>query len=222
MQVLIIEDDADLAAAIADFLCMHGVECDFAYSGPSGLLMAKTQTFDIIILDMMLPRMDGLDVCRQLRDQEFNTPVLMLTACDDDADQLAGFQAGVDDYVAKPCSMPLLWARLQAIYRRNNPLSDCIQIGPLTLYLKEKRACRDNQALRLSPTGWKFLELLARHSPDVVSRDVIEEYVWLGEDVDVGNFNVQLHLLRKVVDKPFNSPLIHTVVGKGLCLKEVS
>lgn len=218
MQVLIVEDDVELAGAIADYLMLQGVECDFAYSGSAGLEMAKDHSFDIIILDLMLPKMNGFSVCRTLRDQGYNTPVLMLTACDTDSDQLEGFQAGVDDYVAKPCAMPLLWARLQAIYRRNNPVSECLNIGPLTLYLKEKRAVREQEELKLSPTGWKMLELLARNSPDVVSRKEIEQQVW-PDGVDSSNFNVQLHILRKVVDKPFERALIHTQIGKGLYLK---
>lgn len=220
MHILIIEDDAELAEAISDFLALQGAECDFAYSGRSGLEMAKTQHFDVIILDLMLPNMNGFSVCSTLRDQGYNTPILMLTACDTDSDQLDGFQAGVDDYVAKPCAMPLLWARLQAIYRRSIPESDCVSIGPLTLYLKEKRAMRDQHPLKLSPTGWKLLELLARHSPKVVSRSEIEQSVWPDTPVDTGNFNVQLHMLRKVVDKPFDRPLIHTVTGKGLYLAD--
>lgn len=220
MQVLIVEDDAELAEAIADYLSLQGIECDFAYSGSAGLALAQQQTFDVIILDLMLRKMNGFSVCRTLRDQGYSTPVLMLTACDTDADQLEGFQAGVDDYVAKPCPMPLLLARLNAIYRRSNPASETLSIGPLSLYLKEKRATRDNQSVKLSPIGWKLLELLARHSPEVVARKTIEHHVWPDEAVDTSNFNVQLHLLRKAVDKPFDTPLIHTVVNKGLCLKE--
>ncbi|MCV6589526.1 MAG: response regulator transcription factor [Marinobacterium sp.] len=220
MNILIIEDDAELAEAIGDFLTLQGAACDYAWSGSAGLELARQQPFDIIILDLMLPRMNGYSVCRTLRDQGYTTPVLMLTACDADSDQLEGFQAGVDDYVAKPCPMPLLWARLQAIWRRANPASECLQIADLSLYLKEKRASRQHEELKLTPTGWKILELLARHSPDIVARRTIEQQVW-PDGVDTRNFNVQLHLLRKTVDKPFGSPLIHTVTGKGLCLKPV-
>ncbi|WP_271271525.1 response regulator transcription factor [Aliamphritea hakodatensis] len=221
MQVLIVEDDAELAAAIADYLSLFEVECDFAYSGSAGLEMARRGNFEIIILDLMLPRMNGFSVCQTLRDQGYNTPVLMLTACDTDADQLEGFLAGVDDYVTKPCAMPVLWARLQAIYRRNNPASDTLTIGPLKLDLRSEKASRSNQPLRLSPISWQILELLARHSPEIVPRKTIEQHVWPDGQVDSGNFNVQLHMLRKVVDHPFESVLIHTYTGKGLCLKDV-
>lgn len=221
MQILIIEDDAELAEAIGDFLTLQGAECDYAWSGSAGLELARQQRFDIIILDLMLPRMNGYSVCRTLRDQGYTTPVLMLTACDTDRDQLEGFQAGIDDYVTKPCPMPLLWARLQAIWRRANPVGDCLQIGDLTVQLKAKIASRQHEELKLTPTGWKILEILARHSPDVVPRKTIEEQIW-PDGVDTSNFNVQLHLLRKAVDKPFNTPLIHTVTGLGLCLRSAS
>lgn len=220
MRILIIEDDVELAAAIAEYLSFHGAECDFAYSGTSGLELASESLFDVIILDVMLPGMRGFAVCTELRQQGKRTPVLMLTASDRDVDQLEGFQSGIDDYVIKPCPMPLLWARLQALHRRQQPHSDTLSVGPLTLYLTEHRATRDGQELKLTPTGWKLLELLAKRSPDVVSRGELEGYAWEGREVGVGNFNVQLSQLRKTVDRPFASPLVHTLVGLGLALRE--
>ena len=220
MKVLIIEDDADLAAAMADYLELQGAECDFAYQGISGLRLALEGSFDIVILDLMLPRMGGFEVCEQLRKQSVFTPILMLTACDTNADQLTGFQAGVDDYVVKPCEMPLLWARLQALHRRNAPQTEKLSVGDLTVYFKEHRVTREEQEIKLTPTGWKMLELLVRRSPNVVSRSELEDHAWPGSDVDTGNFNVQLHQLRKAIDKPFDYPMIHTLVGVGLCMKD--
>ena len=220
MKVLMIEDDADLAAAMADYLELQGAECDFAYQGISGLRLALEGSFDIVILDLMLPRMGGFEVCEQLRQQSVFTPILMLTACDTNADQLTGFQAGVDDYVVKPCEMPLLWARLQALHRRNAPQTEKLSVGDLTVYFKEHRVTREEQEIKLTPTGWKMLELLVRRSPNVVSRSELEDHAWPGSDVDTGNFNVQLHQLRKAIDKPFDYPMIHTLVGVGLCMKD--
>lgn len=219
MRILIIEDDSALAEAIADFLILQGADCDFAYSGISGLEMVKTYSFDLIILDLMLPRMNGFSVCRTLREQGYSLPVLMLTACDTDAEQLEGFQSGIDDYVAKPCSMPLLWARLKALHARSTSVSAKLEIGSLTLNLLAQRAEREGQPLKLTPTGWKILELLARNSPKVMTRQTIIDFAWGETLIDIGNFNVQIHLLRKVVDKPFATNLIHTQVGKGLCLE---
>ena len=220
MKVLIVEDDAELAAAMGDYLVLQGAECDFAYHGDSGLILAQEYRFDVIILDLILPKMCGFEVCEQLRRQGNFTSVLMLTACDTSADQLTGFRAGIDDYVVKPCPMPLLWARLGALLRRDKPQTDKLSIDTLTLYFNEHRVTREGQEIRLTPTGWKILELLARRSPEVVSRSELEDHAWSYSDVDAGNFNVQLHQLRKVVDKPFAYPLIHTLVGVGLCLRK--
>lgn len=220
MKVLIIEDDADLAAAMSDYLELQGAECDFAYHGVSGLKLALEGSFDIVILDLMLPRMGGFEVCEQLRQQSVFTPILMLTACDTNAEQLTGFQAGVDDYVVKPCEMPLLWARMQALYRRDAPQTEKLSVGTLTVYFKEHRVTREDHEIKLTPTGWKMLELLVRRSPNVVSRAELEDYAWPDGDVGTGNFNVQLHQLRKAVDKPFTYPMIHTLVGVGLCIRE--
>jgi len=226
MNVLIIEDEADLAAAIGDYLTLQGAACDFAYQGESGVVLAQSQRFDVIVLDLMLPKKGGFEVCKQLRSEGNNTPVLMLTACDTNTEQLKGFQAGIDDYVVKPCSMPLLWARLQALHRRDSPQTEQLSIDTLTLYLKELRVTREGHEIKLTPTGWKMLELLARRSPEVVSRADLEDHAWPDHapdhEVDAGNFNVQLHQLRKAVDKPFASPLIHTLVGVGLCLRKKS
>lgn len=220
MRILIIEDDAELAAAISDYLGLQGADCDFAYNGQAGLDMAAELSFDVIILDLMLPRMNGIEVCQNLRQQGCQTPILMLTASDTNTDQLEGFQVGIDDYVIKPCPMPLLWARLQALYRRQNPQVEKLTIADLTVYFAEHRAVRDGHELKLTPTGWKLLEYLARKSPDVVTRPELEDYAWPDGDVDAGNFNVQLHQLRKAVDKSFSTPLIHTITGVGLCLRE--
>ena len=220
MQILIVEDDTDLASAISDYLVLQGAECDFAYTGAAGLSLALEQRFDVIVLDLMLPKLNGFDVCTELRSKGCFTPVVMLTAAGAEADQLQGFQAGVDDYIAKPCSMPLLWARIQAIYRRENREPEQLNIDTLQINFEERQAKREGQELKLTPTGWRMLEILSRQSPKVVSRLELEAFAWPdGEEVDPGNFNVQVHQLRKAVDKPFDKKLIHTIVGVGLCLK---
>ncbi|VAX09282.1 Two-component system response regulator protein [hydrothermal vent metagenome] len=220
MRILIIEDDAELAAALADYLELRGAECDFAYHGVAGVQAACEFSFDVIILDLMLPKMSGFDVCQKFRSQGCNTPVLMLTASDTHSDQLEGFRAGIDDYVIKPCPMPLVWARLQVLHKRSTLQAEELSVGGLTLYLQEHRVTRDGREIRLTPTGWKILKLLMSKSPNVVPRTELEDHIWPDGNVDTGNFNVQLHQLRKAVDKPFSRPLIHTLVGVGLCLRE--
>ncbi len=222
MKVLIVEDDSDLALAVSEYLELHNIECDFAYNGSTGIELAKTQTYDCMILDNMLPKVSGVGVCKSLREQGVNIPILMLTACDTQADQLAGFDAGLDDFVTKPCPMPILLARLQALYRRQNPKQDNIQVGDLHITPNEHKASRAGQHLKLPPTCWKILLILARQSPKVVSKPELIEKVWPGEEVDEGTLNVHLHQLRKVVDKPFDTQLIRTHVGVGLSLSEQS
>lgn len=220
MRILIVDDDAELAAAMAEFLELKGAQCDFAYQGIAGLDMACNLNFDVIVLDLMLPKINGFSVCQRLRERGCNTPVLMLTASDANEEQLESFNSGVDDFVVKPCPMPILWARLQALYKRNQPQTDKLSVGDLTVYLKEHRANRAGKDLKLTPTGWKILVLLMRNSPNVVSRSELEEHIWPDGDADPGNFNVQLHQLRKAVDKPYEKPLIQTLVGVGLALRE--
>ncbi len=222
MKILIIEDDIELASAFADFLELQQAECDFAYNGVTGLDMAVSNKFDAIILDVMLPRMGGLEVCERLRQQSVITPVLMMTACDTTEDQLAGYRVGIDDYVVKPCPMPLMWAKLQALWKRAQNLSVRLKVGPLVMHVAEHRVTRNGNELKLTPIAWKLLEVLMRQSPKVVARSDLEHAVWPNEEVDPGNFNVQLHQLRRTVDKHFAYPMIHTVVGVGVCLRENS
>jgi len=221
MRILIIDDDAELSAAMAEFLELKGAECDFAYNGQTGLNLASELDIDVIILDLMMPKVDGIGVCQTLRKQGIQLPILMLTAYDTQEKQLEGFEVGVDDYVVKPCSMPLLWARLQALYKRHNPaqLQNTLTIGDLSLNLSEHRAYRTGDELKLTPTGWKILVLLAQKSPNVVTRIELEDHIWPDGEASTQNFNVQLHQLRKTVDKPYGKPLIHTLVGVGLALR---
>lgn len=220
MKILIVEDDRDLALAISEFLELHNIACDFASNGTQAISLASRETYDGMILDNMLPRLTGVEVCRMLRGEGVDTPILMLTACDTETDQLAGFSAGLDDYVTKPCAMPLLLARLRALQRRLYPERDCLQIADLTIYPREYKACRGGQSLKLAPISWRILLLLARRSPAVVSKTEIARRVWPDDEVEEGTVNVHLHQLRKIVDKPFANPLIQTHVGIGLALTD--
>lgn len=218
MRILIVEDDAALSASIAEFLELQGAECDFAYHGLAGVALASQAQYDVIILDLMLPKLDGFDVCIELRKQGCSTPVLMLTAMDTTEDQLSGFRAGVDDYVVKPCPMPLLWARISALFRRSLNQQAMKTLGPLQVDIEARTLNRDGVAIELTPTEWRILEVLLRHSPKVVSRSDIEAFVWPDQEPDSGRLNVHLHALRKALDKPFDYPLIKTFTGLGLSI----
>lgn len=220
MLALLIEDDKVLASAISDYLILDDVECDFAYNGLSGLTLASDNNYDVIILDVMLPRMSGYSVCQQLRKNGVSTPILMMTAKDSLDDKLAGFQVGTDDYLTKPFAMAELSARLNAlVLRSQGRISTLIRVGDLQIDTESHTVYRASQLLNLSPLSWKLLVSLAMHSPNIVSKATLEDEVW-GEEISHNNLKVQIHKLRQAIDKPFSSSLIHSIPKVGFVLRE--
>lgn len=222
IQALLVEDDLDLAATVSAFLELEGIECDHAYNGPAGLELALNNSYDVILLDLMLPRLDGLSVCTRLREAGVDTPVLMLTARDTLDDKLEGFNAGTDDYLVKPFALEELTVRIKVLKNRRSGAVHRLQVADLELDLGGHRASRAGIELKLSPTGWKLLETLARATPKAVSRQELERAVWQDEPPDSNSLKVHLFKLRKKVDEPFERPLIHTVTGFGFVLKDES
>jgi len=221
MRILIIEDQPEILQNIADYLGLKGYLVDCAYDGLGGLHLAVTHTFDLIILDLMLPGMDGITLCRRLRqDAQILTPIIMLTARDSVDDKLAGFQAGADDYLVKPFSLPELHARVDAVLRRSqSAMENRLQVGDLVYDMNSLEVTRQGKPLKLSPIGLKLLEKLMKRSPHVVRREVLEELLW-GEDLPGSDsLRSHIHILRQVIDKPFTLHLLHTVHGIGYCLK---
>ncbi|MEZ8194294.1 response regulator transcription factor [Vibrio cortegadensis] len=220
MLVLLVEDDKVLASALSDYLTLDNIECDFAYNGLTGLSLATKNKYDIIVLDVMLPKLSGFSVCQSLRDQGIDTPILMMTAKDSLDDKLGGFQVGTDDYVTKPFAMAELSARLKALANRSKGnVSKVIHIGDLSVDIASHTAHRGSVKLSLSPLSWKLLESLVKHSPNVVSKATLEHEVW-GEETSDNNLKVQIHKLRQAIDKPFKSSLIHSVPKVGFSLRE--
>jgi DNA-binding response OmpR family regulator len=221
MHILVIEDQEDILQNIADYLQLHGYTVDCARDGLGGLHLAVTHAFDLIILDVMLPGLDGLTLCRRLRqDARVHTPVIMLTARDSIEDKLAGFRVGSDDYLVKPFALPELHARVEAVLRRSQShYGNQLTVGDLSYDLDTLQVIRRGRPLKLSPVGLKLLEKLMKSSPHVVRRESLQEILW-GDDIpDSDSLRSHIHLLRQVVDKPFAPPLIHTVHGIGYCLK---
>jgi len=216
MRILVIEDSRDILANIADYLEMKGYVVDCARDGLSGLHLATQTEFDLIVLDIMLPGMDGYRICRSLREQGHSqVPILMLTARDAVEDRVAGLRAGADDYLVKPFALSELHARIDAILRRSRRPERVLQVEDLRFDLDTLRVMRGDQVLKLRPATLKLLELLMQRSPAVVRRDVLEECLW-GEDYpDSDGLRSHVHQLRQVVDKPFSVPLLHTVHGVG-------
>ena len=221
IRTLLVEDNTSLAETLISYLELEEISCDYAASGAQGLELALANTYETILLDINLPRMDGLQVCEALRRQGVQTPVLMLTARDTLEDKLAGFDAGTDDYLVKPFELREVAARIKALAKRRSGAVQLLRVGPLEMDVLQKSATRAGQLLELTPTGWKLLELLMRRSPEVVSRADMEYAIWTDADrPDTNVLKVHLHKLRQQVDKPFDKPLIHTIAQHGVALRE--
>jgi len=217
IRILIVEDNPDLAENIADFFESQGHLLDFAMDGIGGLHLALTEDYDVIILDIMLPRMDGLTFCRKLREEGAKqTPVLMLTARDTLSDKLEGFNAGADDYLVKPFELEELAARIKALVRRSDPMEkEILQIADLLVDIGKMQVYRANSQIDLTRVCFKILTLLMQASPNVVSRKEIEHALW--SDMPPGSDALRSHIysLRQAIDKPYKHHLIHTIHGIG-------
>ncbi len=220
MRILIIEDNRDIAANLGDFLSDRGHEVDYAYDGVTGLHLAVVNEFDAIVLDLALPGMDGLDVCRKLReDGRKDTPVLMLTARDQLDDKLSGFESGADDYLVKPFELKEVEARLTVLARRGQRVKPRqLEVGDLFFNLETLTVKRAGKSIDLNPIGLKLLEKLMAASPAVVTRRELEHHVWGEELPDSDSLRVHIHSLRAAIDKPFDSHMIQTRHGIGYCL----
>ncbi|MGR5063879.1 response regulator transcription factor [Photobacterium sp. DNB22_13_2] len=219
LQLMLVEDDIDLAAAIVDYLELEDIQCDHAANGLSGLNLIKNHDYDVVILDLNLPKMNGLEVCEQLRQQGIDVPVLMLTARDTLDDKLAGFSKGADDYLVKPFAMEELIIRAQVLSRRRSGQVSKLIIADLELNTQQQTAKRNSLPLKLSPIGFKILDTLMRASPNPVSREKLIQSVWGEEQPDSNSLKVHMFNLRKMVDGQSEIKLIHTLVGKGFVLK---
>ena len=217
-KILIIEDNPDIVANIYAFFEPKGFELDNAHNGLSGLALAASNRYDVILLDVMLPGMDGTKLCKTLREELHDkTPVLMLTARDTVLDKVAGFDSGADDYLIKPFSLVELEARIKAFIRRHQDehFQHTIEVGKLSLNTEQHSIKREDKLLKLTPTGFKILHILMSASPRVVSKTELEEKVW-GEDIPSSDaLRTHLHSVRAQVDKPFDKVTIVTIAGVG-------
>ena len=221
MRVLIIEDHADLAENIGDYLAQRGDSVDFAGDGLTGLHLAVTEPYDAIVLDLMLPGIDGLQLAQRLRrDAGDDVPILMLTARDTLDDKLAGFEAGADDYLVKPFALQELAARLGAIVRRGKARRRTLRVGDLKLDLGTRVARRQGQRLALNPTAFRLLRVLMEASPDVVPRGELEAALWGDEPPDSEALRTHVYQLRQALDRPFPTSLLETVHSVGYRLAD--
>jgi len=217
MHLLLIEDNLDLSANVGEFLESRGNTVDYARDGNQGLQLAASEGYDAVILDLGLPGLDGLTICRRLRDTaRRDIPIVMLTARDTEADKLSGFDAGADDYVTKPFSLLELQARLKALVRRASGSRGVLQVADLTFDLRTLLIRRGSRPITLAPTGMRILEQLMRASPGVVTREQIERTVW-GDDPPGTDAALRGHILiiRGAVDSETEPKLLHTMHGIG-------
>jgi DNA-binding response OmpR family regulator len=220
MRVLLVEDDRELADYVRRGLEEEGHSVQACFDGSSGLRAAERSAFDIIVLDVMLPFVDGLEVTRRLRRGGVRTPVLLLTACDAPEDIVRGLDAGADDYLTKPFAFDVLLARLRARTRAAAPADARRRFADLTIDLERNEAWRDNAALRLSRTEFSILECLMRSAGRIVTRGQLIEAVWGDREVSSNNLDVFIHFLRLKVDLPGYRRLIHTERGVGYSLRD--
>lgn len=218
MRVLIVEDNADIVANLYAYLEPLGYVLDDARSGEAGLAAAECSVYDAIVLDLMLPRLDGIELCRRLRrDLRIATPVLMLTARDTVRDKIEGFDSGADDYLVKPFSMAELDVRLRALVRRAQDavVAPRLTVGELSFDLATMTVTRAGRRIELTPTGYKLLARLMRDAPRIVPRRALEDAVWGDEPPESDALRSHLHVLRQEIDKPFGEAMLVTVPSFG-------
>lgn len=218
MKILIVEDNPDILANLYGYLEPLGYTLDCAGNGFAGLARAADGHYDAIVLDLMLPGMDGLDLCKKLRKElRRATPVLMLTARDTLQDKVAGLEAGADDYLVKPFSVIELDARLKALVRRARSahLDAVLTVGALRLDVATFEATREGRRLELTPTGYRLLTALMQAAPRVLSREALEREVWGDDPPDSDALRTHIHALRQVLDKPFATAMLKTVQSVG-------
>ncbi|SEA41267.1 response regulator transcription factor [Microbulbifer marinus] len=221
LKILLIEDNPTIARQTGEFLGGHGWHIDFAHCGRLGQELALEQIYDLIVLDLNLPDMDGLEVCRRIKEQAtVNMPVLMLTARDAFSDMAEGFNTGADDYLCKPFDPRELALRCRALARRNElHQSDKIRIGDLVIRRREHSACREGQALQLTTIGFQILSILARAYPQPVSRSEILHQIWGDNPPETDALKSHIYSLRQALDKHFSAPMLKTITNLGYRLE---
>ena len=223
MRILLVEDDAKIASFVEKGLRSAGYAVDHAPDGETGLHLALTEPYDAAIVDIMLPKLDGLSLIGQIREKKINTPVIILSARDSVDDRVKGLQTGSDDYLTKPFSFSELLARVQALIRRAGDLSEPTRLacGTLAMNLLTREVMREGKQIDLQPIEFSLLEYLLRNAGRVVSKTMIMEHVWdYNFDPQTNVVEARISRLRDKIDRDFANKLIHTIRGVGYVLKE--
>lgn len=217
MNILVIEDHRDIHDNLVEFFALRGHRVEGALDGLSGLHLAASRNFDAIVLDVMLPGIDGNQICRSLRQHSRSeVAIVMLSARDELEDRLTGLNVGADDYITKPFAMSEVLARVEAVVsRRQRKANRVMVIADLRFDLDTLEITRSGIPLRLNPTNMKLLEVLMRKSPHIVKRVELEEVLWGRDTPSSDSLRSNIHVLRRTLDKGFDVPLLHTVHGLG-------
>jgi DNA-binding response OmpR family regulator len=218
MRILLIEDSEDIVSNICAYFDENSYQLDFAYDGLTGLHLASVNTYDIIILDLSLPSIDGLSLCQRLRgDGMITTPIIMLTARHTVDDKVLDLQVGADDYLVKPFSLRELEARIQALFRRQQhyQVDGVMTCADLTLNIRTLEVIRAGKTLSLSPVLIRILEKLISSSPGVVTKSELEYHIWGDTPPESDALRAHIHALRTAIDKPFDQAMLITVHGIG-------
>ena len=223
MRILLVEDDVKIASFVEKGLRAAGYAVDHVADGKAGLGMALNEPYDLAIIDLMLPKLDGLSLIEQLRKKKSNTPVIILSAKDSVDDRVKGLQSGSDDYLTKPFAFSELLARVQALMRRSSGVSEPTQlnVAGLSVNLLTREVIRDGQRIELQPLEFSLLEYLMRNYGRVVSKTMIMEHVWdYNFDPQTNVVEARISRLRDKIDRLFSRKLIHTIRGAGYVLRE--
>jgi len=218
MKILVVEDEHLIATSIKKGLEQEHYVVDLAFDGEEGLDLASSGDYDLVLLDLMLPKVDGLKVCRQLRKDEIHTPILMLTAKSQLEDKVVGLDSGADDYLTKPFAFEELLARVRALARRpqNTATAEILKVGDLSLNISTYEVLRNGKNISLSSKEYSLLECLIRHSGQILSKDQLIQHVWSYEsDILPNTVEVYIRNLRLKIDKNFSQKLIKTIRGFG-------
>lgn len=227
-RILIVEDESRVLQFIRQGLEEQGYEVEFAYDGECGRKLALSKEFDIIIMDIIIPQLNGIELCKKVREKDNNVKILMLTALGTLEDKLEGFKAGADDYLVKPFDFPELLVRIQSLLKRKGTHSDdpkhddhIIRIADLEVNTHNKKVRRSGKEITLTAKEFALLELLALNKNRVVSKPEIAERIWnIHFDTGTNVIEVYINFLRKKIDKDFHNKLLHTLVGMGYILKD--
>ncbi len=223
MKILLVEDEVRIAQSIKKGLEENNYEVELAYDGLLGKKLVLERSYDLIILDIILPEMNGIELCREIRSNGINTPVLMLTALGTTYDKVIGLDSGADDYLSKPFNFDELLARIRALSRRNDKLitESVLKIGDLELDINSRRAKRGGKEIKLTAREYKLLEFFMRNRGKILDRNSIAENVWdISFDTGTNIVDVYVNYLRNKIDKDFPEKLIRTIVGMGYLMDE--